>query len=114
MRVFASSFQLPVSKSLFTTLALLAALPFASATAQAQSLGYEGPTGVFVTPLALVADSPAKGVGIPSASYHFLAGGPAVSYTHLDVYKRQHFPRAPHSPKKCRASPLGLQLIFVP
>jgi hypothetical protein len=78
MRVFASSFQLPVSKSLFATLALLAALPFAAATAQAQSLGYEGPTGVFVTPLALVAGSPAKGVGIPSVSYHFLAGGPVI------------------------------------
>jgi hypothetical protein len=78
MRVFASSFQLPVSRSLFATLALLAALPFAAATAQAQSLGYEGPTGVFVTPLAYTSASPANGLGKPSLSFHFLAGGPVI------------------------------------
>jgi len=78
MRVFASSFQLPVSKRLFATFALLAALTIAPSALQAQSLGYEGPTGIFVTPLALVAASPAKGVGVPSVSYHFLAGGPII------------------------------------
>jgi hypothetical protein len=67
-----------VSKSLFATLALLAALPFAAATAQAQSLGYEGPTGVFVTPIAYTSASPANGLGKPSVSYHFLAGGPVI------------------------------------
>jgi hypothetical protein len=65
-----------VSKSLFATLILLAA--FAAHTAQAQSLGYEGPTGVFVTPLASVSASPAKGLGQPSVAYHFLAGGPII------------------------------------
>ncbi len=64
-----------VSKSFFAALALVLVLPHA---AQAQSLGYEGPTGVFVTPLALTAASPAKGVGVPSVSYHFLAGGPII------------------------------------
>ena len=57
---------------------LLLCLCFAATQAQAQSLGYEGPTGVFVTPLALTAASPAKGVGVPSVGYHFLAGGPII------------------------------------
>jgi hypothetical protein len=67
-----------VFKSLFATLALLAAVLFAAPAAQAQSLGYEGPTGVFVTPLASVSASPAKGLGQPSVAYHFLAAGPIV------------------------------------
>ena len=78
MRVFASSFQLPVSRSLFATLTLFIALSIAAPAAWAQSLGYEGPTGVFVTPLALVAGSPAHGVGGANVSYHFLAGGPVI------------------------------------
>jgi len=78
MRVFASLFQSPVSRSLFAVLALFTALSITVPAALAQSLGYEGPTGVFVTPLALVADSPAKGVGTPSVGYHFLAGGPVI------------------------------------
>jgi len=78
MRPFASSFPSPVFKSRWASLALLVALPFASRAAQAQSLGYEGPTGVFVTPLASTAPSPVKGLGTPSVSYHFLAAGPIV------------------------------------
>jgi hypothetical protein len=46
--------------------------------AQAQSLGYEGPTGVFVTPLASTAASPAHGAGHPVIAYHLLAGGPVI------------------------------------
>jgi hypothetical protein len=57
---------------------LLLCLGFAATQAKAQSIGYEGPTGIFVTPLALVATSPAKGVGLPSVGYHFLAGGPVI------------------------------------
>ena len=78
MRVFATSFYSPVFKSRWASLILLLALPFAAHTAQAQSLGYEGPTGVFVTPLASTAASPAKGLGQPSVAYHFLAAGPIV------------------------------------
>jgi hypothetical protein len=78
MRISAFTFHSPVTKSLFATLALLAALSFLSSAALAQSLGYEGPTGVFVTPLASTAASPAKGLGVPSVSYHFLAGGPII------------------------------------
>jgi hypothetical protein len=57
---------------------LLLCLSLAATQAQAQSLGYEGPTGIFITPLAMTAASPAKGVGLPSVSYHFLAGGPII------------------------------------
>jgi hypothetical protein len=57
---------------------LLLCLGFAATQAQAQSLGYEGPTGIFVTPLAMTATSPAKGIGMPYVSFHFLAGGPIV------------------------------------
>ena len=58
--------------------ALLLSLSLGASRMEAQSLGYEGPTGIFVTPLALTAASPAKGVGVPSVSYHFLAGGPII------------------------------------
>jgi len=44
MRVIASIFHLPVSRSLFAAFALLVALSFTAPAAQAQSLGYEGPT----------------------------------------------------------------------
>lgn len=78
MRVFASIFHSPEFKSRWATLILLLALPFAAHTAQAQSLGYEGPTGIFVTPLAYTSASPANGLGKPSVSYHLLAGGPVI------------------------------------
>jgi hypothetical protein len=77
MRFFAASQQSPVSKSLLASLALVAILISATA-ARAQSLGYEGPTGVFVTPLAYTSASPANGLGKPSVSYHYLAGGPVI------------------------------------
>jgi len=57
---------------------LFLALAFAVRPAVAQSLGYEGPTGVFVTPLAATAGSPAHGAGHPVISYHVLAGGPVI------------------------------------
>jgi hypothetical protein len=75
MRVFASISHLPVFKNQWAALALLFALPFAIQASQAQSLGYEGPTGVFVTPLANTAPSPDKGFGKPVVGYHFIAGG---------------------------------------
>jgi len=78
MRVSATTFHSPELKSLRATLILILVLPFAARTAQAQSLGYEGPTGVFVTPLASTAASPAKGAGHPVIAYHLLAGGPVI------------------------------------
>jgi hypothetical protein len=69
---------LPVSVSRWVAPVLLLVILFATHAARAQSLGYEGPTGVFVTPLASVSASPAKGLGQPSIAYHFLAAGPIV------------------------------------
>jgi hypothetical protein len=60
------------------TLLLALIFSLASHLAQAQSLGYEGPTGVFVTPLASTAASPAHGLGAPVIAYHVLAGGPVI------------------------------------
>jgi hypothetical protein len=57
---------------------MILALSLAARTTQAQSLGYEGPTGIFVTPLAFTAASPAKGFGKPVVGYHFLAAGDVV------------------------------------
>jgi hypothetical protein len=42
---------------------------------QAQNIGWEGETGVFVTPLAYTAASPARGLGRPLVAFHFLNGG---------------------------------------
>ena len=44
----------------------------------AQSLGYEGPTGVFVTPLASVASSESGGFGKPVTAFHYLNGGSVI------------------------------------
>jgi len=68
----------PVRLKWFAPAFLLLSLGFAARTAQAQSLGYEGPTGVFVTPLASTAASPAHGAGHPVIAYHLLAGGPVI------------------------------------
>jgi len=78
MKSFASFFLSKDANRKWIAPVLLLCLCFAARSAQAQSLAYEGPTGVFVTPLALTAASPAKGVGVPSVSYHFLAGGPVT------------------------------------
>ncbi len=54
----------------------VAILMFAiTASLQAQNIGWEGETGVFVTPLAYTAASPGKGLGRPLVAYHFLNGG---------------------------------------
>lgn len=78
MNIFVSAFRSFAVTWKWGAPILLLCLSFAATQAQAQSLGYEGPTGIFVTPLAMTATSPAKGVGLPSVSYHFLAGGPII------------------------------------
>jgi hypothetical protein len=50
---------------------------FAATAAQAQ-LGLEGPTGIYVTPLAYTAASPSHSLGRPVIAYHFLALGSTV------------------------------------
>jgi hypothetical protein len=78
MRAYLPSFHSSAFKSQWAALVLLVAISFATAAARAQSLGYEGPTGVFVTPLASTAASPANGAGHPVIAYHLLAGGPVI------------------------------------
>jgi len=45
---------------------------------QAQNLGLEGETGVFVTPLAYTVASPANNLGLPAVGYHFLDAGSVI------------------------------------
>ena len=52
------------------TLAVLAAR-----SSGAQNLNWEGQTGAFVTPFAYTSPSPARGMGRPAASFHYLDGG---------------------------------------
>jgi hypothetical protein len=58
-------------------LAIACAVP-----AAAQNLGWEGETGVFVTPLAYTAPSSPVGLGLPVVAYHFLSGGSVLGDFH--------------------------------
>ncbi len=46
-----------------------------AASVQAQNIGWEGETGIFVTPLAYTASSPKSGLGHPLVAYHYVNGG---------------------------------------
>jgi len=59
--------------------AVLTGLFFTNPT-QAQNLGLEGPTGVFVTPIAYTVASPSNSIGKPSLGFHFLNGGDVIGY----------------------------------
>jgi hypothetical protein len=55
-------------------------------TLHAQNLGLEGETGVFVTPLAYTVASPAKNLGKPVVSFHFLDHGSVVgTFSNISV-----------------------------
>jgi hypothetical protein len=60
----------------------IAATLAANRVASAQSLNWEGQTGVFVTPLAYTAPSSSKGFGVPVVAYHYLDGGSALGGFH--------------------------------
>jgi hypothetical protein len=51
-------------------------------TAAAQSLNWEGQTGIFVTPLAYSVPSSDKGFGMPAVAYHYLDGGQVLGGFH--------------------------------
>jgi hypothetical protein len=54
--------------------------------AQAQSLGWEGETGVFITPLAYTVATQERKVALPVLSYHYLYGGSVLgSFSQLSV-----------------------------
>jgi hypothetical protein len=61
---------------------LFAALHAGAPVASAQSLNWEGQTGVFVTPLAYTAASPANNFGRPVVAYHFLNAGEVLGNFH--------------------------------
>jgi hypothetical protein len=63
-------------------LALILFLVLGSAVASAQSLNWEGQTGVFVTPLAYTAASPKANVGRPIVAYHYLNAGDVLGGFH--------------------------------
>ena len=46
-----------------------------AAAGHAQNLNWEGQTGALVTAFAYTSPSPAKGFGLPAASFHYLDGG---------------------------------------
>ncbi len=56
---------------------LLTAFLFAGRVS-AQSLNWEGQTGVFVTALAYTASSPKDGIGLPAVAFHFWNTGPVI------------------------------------
>jgi len=66
IRVFKHSFHLII--------VAVSVVAFA-ASLQAQNIGWEGETGVFVTPLAYTAKSPETGLGKPLVAFHYLNGG---------------------------------------
>jgi hypothetical protein len=53
-----------------------------SVTASAQSLNWDGQTGIYVTPLAYTSASPVGKAGKPSVSYHYLNGGEVLGNWH--------------------------------
>lgn len=59
------------------TFPIVAAL-LGGAALNAQNLGLEGETGVFVTPLAYTASSPSNNLGLPIVGYHFLDAGSVI------------------------------------
>jgi hypothetical protein len=46
-----------------------------AAAGHAQNLNWEGQTGALVTPFAYTSPSPAKALGLPAVSFHYLDGG---------------------------------------
>ena len=67
------------ARTAFVVTAVLGGL-FLTCAARAQNLGLEGPTGVFVTPLAYTVASPSNNIGKPSLGFHFLDGGSVIGY----------------------------------
>ena len=57
------------------TLLALSLMGLHANIASAQSLNWEGQTGIFVTPTAYLAPSGAKGFGTPVVAYHYADGG---------------------------------------
>jgi hypothetical protein len=61
---------------------LLVILAAGASNVSAQSLNWEGQTGVFVTPLAYTVPSQEKGFGTPVAAYHYVNAGQVLGGFH--------------------------------
>ena len=61
---------------------VIALTVFGHAPLSAQSLNWEGQTGVFITPLAYTASSTKTGIGNPVIAYHYLNAGPVLGDFH--------------------------------
>jgi hypothetical protein len=70
------------------------ALALGAGIASAQSLNWEGQTGVFVTPLAYTAAAPKDNVGKPIVAYHYLGAGPVLGEFHTASVTEGLFGRA--------------------
>jgi hypothetical protein len=81
---------------LFTFRSWLAAASLASmaSLASAQSLNWDGQTGVFITPLAYTAASPKDNIGKPVVAYHFLNAGDVLGNFHQASVTAGLFSRA--------------------
>jgi hypothetical protein len=71
-----------ISRSIFKvaagcTLAMITMLGSA-APAPAQGLNWQGQTGAFITPFAYASASPARNLGKPQVSFHYLDGGEVI------------------------------------
>ena len=62
--------------------AVLVLISFGGTAAFAQSLNWEGQTGVFVTPLAYSVSSGDARLSLPVVSYHYLNAGPVIGGFH--------------------------------
>src|SRR5215471_9995217 len=80
MRFVASSRAVRVLLAPVGTMLALSLL--ATPALQAQNIGWEGETGVFVTPLAYTAPSEGRGFGRPEVAYHYFNAGSVVGDFH--------------------------------
>jgi hypothetical protein len=69
-------------RALMLLFVFLTAATLDASTLSAQSLNWEGQTGVFVTPLAYTVPSQEKGLGGPVAAYHYVNAGQVLGGFH--------------------------------
>jgi len=77
-------------------LSLAGVVILTAASAFAQNSGWEGETGVFITPMAYTAPSTSGGFGLPIVGYHYLYGGNVLGDFHeisitVGAFKRLEF-----------------------
>ena len=79
-RTFRGLHQASVRSLLVATVAAAGLMLFSAWTpgACAQGLNWEGQTGAFITPFAYTSASPARGMGRPQASFHYLDAGNVI------------------------------------